>query len=198
MTEAEEKYNFNLGLPGEEEYVDMKASDGAVQKDRDKKLGPLVEIKKVRSVKYENFFYAPKEGFNFVRIKNPWKRYKGKGRYKGDNNNTNYYIFDGYLDKADKRSITIPQECKLQFSEKLVFATYSYRLQEEEISPTEELVYAVIFISGRRYCNIWFFSKDEYSDLLKLHRKGRKELLTEFPELKKVLKEHRKRRKSKK
>lgn len=189
--ETDVQIKSDLVCSGQRDEIDMRSINGHVQQDRDARLGLLVPIPVIESVKLPNYYYAPREGLNFLRIKNPDACYLTKGKYKGNNNITHYYIFDGILDRADKRIVTVPQELKFQFSEKLVFSSYSYRLYKlKQISPyIANLIHVVIYIVNKRSCVVKIVGKDNYFKLLEMTSK--EVLTTIFPEVKRILKKQR-------
>lgn len=181
--ETDVQIKSDLTAPCPMDEIDMRSINGNVQQNRDEQLGELVAIPEVEATKLPNYYYAPKEGLNFLRIKNPDRCYSTRGKYKGNNNVTHYYIFDGFLDRADKRIVTVPQELKLQFSEKVVFSSYSYQLNKlKKISPyIGSMAHVVMYLVNKRLCIVHFFREERYFRLLEMTNK---EILTTcFPQL---------------
>ncbi len=198
MIEIEKKYEFR----GLEPEVDMwqggSSQDEHTKVDKVARLGEKKELTGNGFVEKQNFFFAPKEGLNLLRVFEPWKTHMNKGKLTGKTGTTYYAVFDAFLDYCEQRRIGAPQKLKLQLPDRMCLPEYINELELNNVPKDSIGVCAFVYVVGKRFYFVKFLEETTYKELLRFARNGKiVDILKKFPELRKELSRMKKQKKPK-
>jgi hypothetical protein len=165
-----------------------KRNSGELSKENNQEklsLGEKEEISESAIIEKEGMYFSPKEGLNFLTFLTPWKKYQKHGFYKGGNAVTYYCLYDGILYSCDDRWIGAPQKLIIQLPMKTAQPEYVSSLNFVKLPKNAEEAHAVVYLSGKRTYAFKIVQKNEFEELIVLHKTHQnKELRKRLPFLK--------------